>query len=101
MRNNKEFYQNPFYDYVFGAATEDMRIPSRSRGQRKEIAKQSILEITKIMDDMKISHPEFPIKKNNKLIVVININGSERYLRTVDIDNLMKMILDIMKTRIF
>jgi Holliday junction resolvase RusA-like endonuclease len=95
------FYQNPFYHYVFGFASENMRVPSRSRGKRKEAAKESVKEIAGILDEMKEDYPEFPISKKHRLIVVISITGSERYLETVDIDNLSKMVLDLMKSRIF
>src|SRR5882762_4274430 len=93
------FYQNPYFDDVFGLHQPDFPISTK---QIKD--KEKIREFKKRVIDIVTSHQdklgEWPRK--GKLLVAVSVScPNEYYVNKVDIDNILKLLFDILKKYVF
>lgn len=82
------FYQNPFYDEVFGLRLPNPVPPKQRKGkkQNREFESQTREHLREMTND------NWP--HDSKLLIVLSITGPEEYLNNCDIDNITKAVLD-------
>lgn len=99
MENSEEsfihYFQSRYYDEVFGAMT-DFPVPTRQTKNKevKEKFKKQVIELLAFAKNDK-----WPYK--SRVIVNVEIKGSESYIKRIDVDNVIKLLLDILKKRVF
>jgi len=97
------FYQNPFYDSLFGNL--NIVVPSKHLGY-KQNEKKRITEIFGTPSSRNFENclkqalsedkdPKFPFK--GKLFLAISLAMSKKDYETKDVDNMIKTLLDAMK----
>ena len=91
MNESIIYYQTRFYNDVFGLRT-DFSVPTRQTKDKSKIEffKKHVLELLE-----KISNNNWPHKEN--LIITVEIKGTKTYINRIDIDNTIKLLLDILK----
>lgn len=85
----QEFY-NPIYDEVM-IIRSNIRIPAKTRRKTRHYNKAKDLMIKSMKE-----HRENKYFYTGKILVCMQICGSEKYLKNVDIDNVVKYMLDVM-----
>lgn len=91
-----KFYQNPYFDDVFGIHQSDFPIPTkqtRNRERIKEFKKRVIDMLTEK------EHPNWPRK--GKLLITVSVSCPESYISKVDIDNFLKILFDVFKGHVY
>ena len=98
MKDSEEdiiLYQSRYYDEVFGTY-DDFPVPTSQTRNAK--AKADFKErVNKLLDGAE--QKNWPHK--GRVIVNVEIKGSKSYINRIDIDNVLKLLLDILKTRVF
>lgn len=97
MENNEDiiYYQNSYYDEVFGGRYNFPVPTSQTKDKRKKLEfKKQVKVLLK-----KINNPKWPYKQ--RLTVTIEIKGARKYITKIDIDNTIKLLLDILKKEVF
>lgn len=96
MENTKMiFYQGTYYNELFGAMT-NFPVPT-SQTKNKEIIADFKNRINKLLDDQK--KESWPHK--GKLILTMEIKGTKKYINRIDIDNVLKLLFDVLKKKVF
>jgi len=93
--NEYTFYQCRYYNDIFGFIN-DIYIPT---SQTQDKHKKKIFKETIINELNNTTNTNWPYKE--RLTLTINISGHKNYIQRVDIDNLLKMLFDIFKGRVF
>lgn len=93
--NQYTFYQCRYYNDVF-AFMIDADIPTSQTKdkQKKRIFKEQI--IAELNNSQKGNRPY-----KGRLTLTISISGTQKYIQRVDIDNLLKILFDTLKGRVF
>lgn len=101
------FYQNPFYDYLFGSF--GINTPSTRSGYKIIISRLALLNPTtsgiyKFKKSIKTwldkkPNPNWPCK--NRLLVAIQFGLTEKKYKQKDIDNITKSLIDALKGTVY
>ncbi len=94
------FYQNPYFDDLICLLQADFPIPTKQTKDKEKIKefKKRVLNI--IADDEKKSTGEWPRK--GKLLVAVSVSCPDKYyINKVDVDNILKLLFDILKKHAF
>lgn len=96
MENTKMiFYQGSYYDEVFGNP-DYFPVPT-SQTKSKEAIAEFKNKVDELLD--KAKKESWPHK--GKLILTIEIKGSKKYINRIDIDNVLKLLFDLFKKKVF
>jgi Holliday junction resolvase RusA-like endonuclease len=90
-----EHFKNPNYSEVLFLNSKQVRIPAKGKRDRAEKQK-----VEQAIRDSILKHKP-TLYQTEKLFIAIQVLGSEKYFRAVDIDNLVKFLLDCMKGIIY
>jgi Holliday junction resolvase RusA-like endonuclease len=89
------YYQSSYYDEVFGRLNNFPVPTSQTKDKEKIIEFKE--RVNKLLDSAKIK--SWPHK--GRLIITVEIKGSKNYINRIDIDNVLKLLLDIFKKKVF
>jgi Holliday junction resolvase RusA-like endonuclease len=93
--NELIFKQGSFYNVVFGQRT-DNPVPT-SQTKNKVLKKEFVSSLTDMLN--KNQYNDWPYTE--KLIVSVEIKGAKNYLERIDIDNVLKILFDVLKGKVF
>jgi Holliday junction resolvase RusA-like endonuclease len=89
------FYQCRYYNELIGTM-EDFPIPTtqtKNKLKKKEFKERMIFLLKEINNE------KWPYKE--KLTIAVNISGNKSYITRIDIDNVLKNLIDILKGIVF
>ncbi|SEG40411.1 RusA family crossover junction endodeoxyribonuclease [Flavobacterium urumqiense] len=89
------YYQSSYYDEVFGRMN-DFPVPT-SQTKSKEKIIEFKERVNKLLELAK--KETWPHK--SKPIITVEIKGSKNYINRIDIDNVLKLLFDIFKKKVF
>ena len=94
--NSQTFYQSRYYDDVFGHRFNFPVPTSQTKDKSRKLEfKQKVIELLDIA-----KKEGWPYK--DRLTITVEITGSDAaYIKRVDIDNILKLLLDVLKKRVF
>jgi len=90
-----EYYQSSYYDEVFGKLN-DFPVPTSQTKSKERIIefKQRVNELLEFS-----KRDNWPHK--SRLTITVEIKGSKTYINRIDIDNVLKLLFDIFKKKVF
>lgn len=89
------YYQSSYYDEVFGKLN-DFPVPT-SQTKSKEKIIEFKERVNKLLESAK--RENWPHK--SRLTITVEIKGSKNYINRIDIDNVIKLLFDIFKKKVF
>lgn len=89
------YYQSSYYDQVFGKLN-DFPVPT---SQIKD--KQKILEFKQRVNNLLENAKRETWPHKSKLTITIEIKGTKNYINRIDIDNVLKLLFDIFKKKVY
>ncbi|MDL2141784.1 RusA family crossover junction endodeoxyribonuclease [Flavobacterium tructae] len=89
------YYQSSYYDEVFGKLN-DFPVPTSQTKSREKI-KEFKERVNKLLELSK--RDSWP--HQGRLTITVEIKGSKTYINRIDIDNVLKLLFDIFKKKVF
>jgi|ERR1051325_2599716 Holliday junction resolvase RusA-like endonuclease len=93
METTKTFYQNRYYNDVFGLIYESSIPTSQTKDKQKRMAFVSHLKDQ--VGNIKINRPQWPYKQ--KVTIALLVTGPLKYIQRIDLDNAQKLLFDCLK----
>lgn len=90
------FYQNPYFDQVFGTLQHDFPIPTKQTRDKSRIK-----EFKKRVIDMLNNEDHSAWPYSGRLMIMISVSCPKDYILKVDVDNFLKLLFDIFKGHVY
>jgi Holliday junction resolvase RusA-like endonuclease len=89
------FFQCSYYDEVFGHISSFPVPTSQTKNKKKvKLYKENI---NKLLEEAK--NDKWPYKE--RLTITVLVTGPKTYIQRIDLDNMLKNLLDILKSNVF